>query len=65
METLNIKVYVAGNIIQEKDELNNVLDIDNSIIVGNIERSFYSVIDKEIKILELHNSKILGSIVIE
>lgn len=65
LETLNIKVYVAGNIIQEKDELNNVLDIDNSIIVGNIERSFYSVIDKEIKILELHNSKILGSIVIE
>lgn len=65
LETLNIKVYVAGNITQEKDELNNVLDIDNSIIVGNIERSFYSVIDKEIKILELHNSKILGSIVIE
>ena len=65
LTALGIKTYVSYNIMQNKEELEKVLEINNNIIVGNIEKSYYKILDKQIKMLGIYDSNILGCVIVE
>lgn len=65
LNKININTYISYNLIQNKEELEQILIMNNTIIVGSIEETYYHIIDKQIKVLKLHNSNILGTIIFE
>lgn len=61
----NIAYAVLKNILQDANEIKKAKEINNIIIVSELNKSYYSVIEENIMTLRQYDINILGNIVIE
>ena len=65
LKSKGIVIDVIWNILQDCDELEKTVNVNNVVIIGEIDKTYYSNLEECITVLRQYNVNLLGNIVIE
>lgn len=65
LKTKNINCGMVMNILKDAGEFNKAIEKNNVVIVSEIDKTYYSVIEENITVLRQYEANILGNVVVE
>ena len=65
LKSKGIVIDVIWNILQDCDDLEKTVNVNNVVIIGEIDKTYYSNLEECITVLRQYNVNLLGNIVIE